>query len=172
MKSICGSVLNSTNNRLESINGKLKPVISKHTSLEDSVQHFFIIATALMTERDHKAALTFQKVKIHSHPASSSECEYSKLLTSYALSFVLKQMKLSERVKEMEMIILFPQVKVNGLLVFHIALVFSTLPCHYHVTTCLPYEPCLGSHSLMKMFVKSVGHSFTPEHSKPFFHFN
>ena len=102
MKFICGSFLNSTNNRLESINGKLKQVISKHSSLEDFVQHFFIILTALRTERDHKAALMFQKVKIHPFPASSPECGYSKLLTSYVLSFVLKQMKLAEKVKEIK----------------------------------------------------------------------
>ena len=32
LKSTCGSFLNATNNRLESINGKLKQVISRHSS--------------------------------------------------------------------------------------------------------------------------------------------
>ena len=41
MKFVCGSFLNSTNNHLESMNGKLKQVISKHSSLEDFVHHFF-----------------------------------------------------------------------------------------------------------------------------------
>ena len=54
--------LNSTNNRLESINGKLKQVITHHNSLEDFVTNFFVILTALRTERDHKVAVMFQKV--------------------------------------------------------------------------------------------------------------
>lgn len=102
MKFVCGSFLNSTNNRLESINGKLKQVISRHSSLEDFVHHFFIILTALRTERDHKAALMFQKVKVHPFLANSPESEYSRLLTSYALGFVLKQMKLAAKVKDIK----------------------------------------------------------------------
>ena len=50
MKSNCGNFLNFTNNRLESINGKL---INRHSSLEEFVDRFFVILTA---ERDHKAA--------------------------------------------------------------------------------------------------------------------
>ena len=56
--------LNSTNTRLESINGKLKQVVNRHSSLEDFLEKFFIILTTLRTERDHKAALLFQKVKV------------------------------------------------------------------------------------------------------------
>ena len=59
------SFLKSTNNHLESSNGKLKGVIGRHSSLEEFVEHFFIILTALRTEQDHSAALTFQKVKIY-----------------------------------------------------------------------------------------------------------
>ena len=40
MKFNGGSFLNTTNNRLESINAKLKQVISKNSSLEDFVTHF------------------------------------------------------------------------------------------------------------------------------------
>ncbi len=96
-----GSFLNSTNNRLESINGKLKQVIDKHSSLEEFVKHF-IILTALRTERDHRAAVMFQKVKVHPFPANSPESKYSTLLTSYASAFVLKQMKLAEKVNQIE----------------------------------------------------------------------
>ena len=96
------SFLNSTNNRLESIDGKLKQVIGRHTSLEEFVEHFFIILTALRTERDHKAALTFQKVKVYPFQADSPETEYSKLLTPYAFSFVHNQIKLMSKVKELK----------------------------------------------------------------------
>ena len=64
LKAECGSFLNMTNNRLESINGKLKQVISHHSSLEEIIDKFFIILQSLRTERDHKAALTFHKAKV------------------------------------------------------------------------------------------------------------
>ena len=100
MKFTSGNFLNSINNRLESINGKLKQVITKHSTLEDFVSHFFIVLNDLRVERDHKAALIFQKVKVSPFPVDSCEYEYSKLLTPYALKFVLKQIQLVERVED------------------------------------------------------------------------
>ena len=85
MKSSCGNFLNFTNNRLESINGKLKQVINRHSSLEDFIEKFFVILTALRTERDHKAAIMFQNVKVNPFRDDSPESQYSKLLTSYTL---------------------------------------------------------------------------------------
>lgn len=41
LKSSCGNFLNFTNNQLESINGKLKQVISRHSSSEYSL-HIFL----------------------------------------------------------------------------------------------------------------------------------
>lgn len=64
-KADSGSFLNMTNNRLESINGKLKQVISRNSSLEDFVVNFFIILTCLRTERDHKAALCVKRSKFN-----------------------------------------------------------------------------------------------------------
>lgn len=39
-KANCGSFLNSTNNRLENINGKLKQVIKRNSSLEEFIENF------------------------------------------------------------------------------------------------------------------------------------
>ena len=99
-KASCGSFMNFTSNRLECINGKLKQVIHYHSSLEEFVVKFFIILTSLRTERDHKAALQFQKVKVYSFDSSAPEAEYASILTSYAFSFVLKQISLAEKVKD------------------------------------------------------------------------
>ena len=99
-KSSCGNFLNSTNNRLESINGKLKQVIDRNSSLEDFIDNFFVILSALRTERDHKAALMFQKVKVYPFAADTSEGKYSKLLTSYASPLVVNQLKLAGKVKQ------------------------------------------------------------------------
>ena len=102
LKFSCGNFLNSTNNRLESINGKLKQVIDRNSSLEDFLFHFFCILTALRTERDHKAAVMFQKVRVCPFPKDSAEYSYSQLLTSYAFTFVNKQLKLIDKVKNFE----------------------------------------------------------------------
>ena len=61
-----------------------------------------MILTALRTERDHRAALTFQKVKVYPFKVDSPEAEYSKLLTPYAFTFVHNQMKLMIKVKEIK----------------------------------------------------------------------
>ena len=86
--------MNSTNDGLGSINRKLKQVIDRHSSLEEFFKHF-IILSALRIESDHKAAMVFQKVTVHPFPADSQESNYSKLLTPYALAFVIKQLKLA-----------------------------------------------------------------------------
>ena len=61
---------------------------------------FFVILTSLRTERDHRAALQFQKVKVRPFSSSTPEAEYSELLTSYALAYVVKQISLIEKVKD------------------------------------------------------------------------
>ena len=68
--------------------------------MKEFVKHFFSILSALRIERDHKAAVMFQKVKVHPFPADSPESDYSKLLTPYALAFVMKQLKLAEKVRQ------------------------------------------------------------------------
>lgn len=98
MKSNCGNFLNFTNNRLESINGKLKQVVNRHSSLEEFIERFFVILTALRTERDHKAALVFQKVKVNPFRDYSPQSMYSRLLTNYAAGFVHKQLELADKV--------------------------------------------------------------------------
>ena len=79
-KAMSGSFLNSTNNRLESINCKLKQVINRHSSLEDFISHFFIILSALRSQSDHKAAVFFQKVKVVPFCKGSAESQYSEIL--------------------------------------------------------------------------------------------
>ena len=53
-----------------------------------------------LAQRDHKAALMFQKVKVIPFSEDSPECQYSKLLTTYAADYVLKQMKMTEKVQD------------------------------------------------------------------------
>ena len=67
MKYNSGNFLNTTNNRLESLNAKLKSVVSKYSSLEAFIESFFLIVRVLRSERDHKAALVAQKVPVIYH---------------------------------------------------------------------------------------------------------
>ena len=98
MKSDCGSFLTFTNNRLENLNGKLKQVIDRYSSLEDFIDKFFITLKALRRERDHKVATMFQKVKVSRFNDDSPESYYSKFLSNYAAQFVLKQLHLASKV--------------------------------------------------------------------------
>ena len=100
MKYATGNFLNSTNNRLECINGKLKSVISRYSSLEEFVDKCFLILRVLRSERDHKAALFAQKVPVVFHNKhDTAMLSYMQYLTPYAYKFVEKQMQLEEKVK-------------------------------------------------------------------------
>ena len=46
-----------TNNRLESINGKLKSVCSRFASLSCFFDHFFAVLSVLCNERDHSTVM-------------------------------------------------------------------------------------------------------------------
>lgn len=100
MKFSSGNFLNNTNNRLECINQKLKSVIPRYSSLEEFIEKFFLILRVLRSEREHKAALTVQKVPVVFHSTSSEGAiKYMKYLTPYGYQFVAKQMNLVDKVK-------------------------------------------------------------------------
>ena len=99
MKFSTGNFLNGTNNRVESLNAKLKSVISCHSSLEEFIQKFFLILRVLRAERDHKAGLTVMKVPVVFHSNRDPACtSYMKNLTPYAYKFVAKQIELKKKV--------------------------------------------------------------------------
>ena len=87
-----GNFLNSTNNRVESFNGKLKSVIDHHSSLEMFLEGLLSIIYVLRNERDHKVVLSVQKRKFHNYELNSAECEYLKHLTPYAGEYAVKQL--------------------------------------------------------------------------------
>ena len=88
------------NNRLECINQKLKSVIPRYCSLEEFIEKFFLILRVLRSEREHKAAITVQKVPVVFHGTTNDGCKkYMKFLTPYAFQFVAKQLNLVSKVK-------------------------------------------------------------------------
>ena len=99
MKYSTGNFLNGTNNRLECINQKLKSVITQYSSLEEFIEKFFLILRVLRSERDHKAALTVQKVPVAFHSTTDeASLSFMKFLTPYAYQFVAKQIALKPKV--------------------------------------------------------------------------
>ncbi|XP_066923591.1 zinc finger SWIM domain-containing protein 3-like [Clytia hemisphaerica] len=99
-KAESGDFLNSTNNRLESFNSKLKTVVNIHCSLEEFVRGFFTVLSALRTERDVNVVKEFQKTKF-SIAKDPNIVAIRDHLTSYSADFVCNELaafpKTSER---------------------------------------------------------------------------
>jgi len=86
MKYSSGNFLNGTNNRLESLNAKLKFVVSCYSLLEEFIEKFFSVLQVLRDERDHKAGLTALKVPITFHTNKDiAHINYMKYLTPYVI---------------------------------------------------------------------------------------
>lgn len=90
---------NRTNNRVESINQKLKSVISKFSWLPQFCTELVGVLSVLQTERNHRAISLFQKVPVKPFSLDSVEHQYMDILTPYTLSFVVHQIKLADKVK-------------------------------------------------------------------------
>ena len=101
LKFFSSSFMNTTNNRLERLNGQLKEVINRNSSLEDFLEKLYVVLTSLCNEHDHKVALQFQKVPVSHHERGSPQQLYSTPLTTYATKFVLKQLKMQTKIDDM-----------------------------------------------------------------------
>ena len=95
-KSVCVTLGERTNNRLESINSKVKSVCSKFVSLQRFFDHFFAVLSVLRNERDHNTIMAIVKKPIILDPEQD---QFANLLTPYALQFVTKQQALRKKVK-------------------------------------------------------------------------
>ncbi|XP_050310838.1 uncharacterized protein LOC126746576 [Anthonomus grandis grandis] len=94
--------LNNTNNRLESINGKIKDVISRNSSLEDFFIGFFKITSSMNSERAHKFIYSELKRTVTKFEADSVEARYLKLLTKEPGKQLIKQLEFSRKVKDIQ----------------------------------------------------------------------
>jgi zinc finger SWIM domain-containing protein 3 len=84
--------LNSTNNRLASINQKLKAVVSRHSSLLEFNQQLQCCLSSLKTERDHRATSIFQKRPINWKDFEEHERQYFSKCTPFAFKHIKKQL--------------------------------------------------------------------------------
>ena len=88
-----------TNNRLKSINAKVKSVCSKYASLSTFFDQFFAVLSSLQNERDHCTLMTLAKKSVTKFSPISPEEKYAQILTPYATSYVYKQLDLRKKVK-------------------------------------------------------------------------
>lgn len=83
--------LNSTNNRLESINQKVKSVCRPNSTLLDFLTNFRKVLCSLRFERDHRAISIFQKVSVLPFDEGSDLGLYNQYLTPFSLEKVATQ---------------------------------------------------------------------------------
>ena len=87
-----------TNNRLESINAKVKSVCSKYASLTTFFDQFFAVLACLRNERDRSTLMALAKKPVLAFSPDSPEVKYAEFLTPYATTYVHKQLALRSRV--------------------------------------------------------------------------
>lgn len=78
------SLANRTNNRLESLNQKLKAVMTKYAWLPIFASPLLVCVSSLRIEKDIRATESLHKKPINQANWSEHDGEYASLLTSYA----------------------------------------------------------------------------------------
>jgi len=84
-----------TNNRLESVNRRLKAVVKTSSTLPVFFKDLLATVNCMRHERDHSFVTTMEKVSVKPFPHGSVEDEFSSSITPFAFQFVLHQLKLS-----------------------------------------------------------------------------
>lgn len=93
-----GNLMNLTNNRLESMNQKLKQVVPKRSTLLKLLELLFKYIDLQMAEINNKAAKNFTKNKTNVVKGTSKD-QYMQLLTDFAFAYVSEQLTLSEKLE-------------------------------------------------------------------------
>ena len=132
---------------------------------------FFLIFSVHRTERDHKAAVMFQKVKVLPFPPNSPEMEFSKRLASYASQFVLQEFKLMD--KSMKTMKSFKVQTSEGQKksAYWMGVYLSQINVS-SVAICLHCEKYCNTHFLKQIYVIKDGHLLITEQHRGFFPFH
>lgn len=93
----CGNFMNFTNNRADSINGKLKTIVDWCSSLENFARNVFSFVHSTRKEVAHKAATMLQKRQVTSR-IDEAHVLYCGFLTPYAYKHVERQLHLASEV--------------------------------------------------------------------------
>lgn len=89
---------NNTNNRLESINQKLKQVITRFSNLRQFFEDLELVLRCFRQERDSRLANVLLKRPSLPFAPQSPQARFAKLLTPHAFQIVRKQLELSEKI--------------------------------------------------------------------------
>ena len=89
----------TTTNRLESTNAKIKSVCSRHGSLRQFFSEMFVVLGALRNERRHKQLMALSCLPTDFQSDDTDMKKYRMLLTPYAYQKLEKQAELEHKVK-------------------------------------------------------------------------
>lgn len=91
LKWLHGNFFNSTNNRAESMNCKLKKLVERFSSLEEFVNSLYSLIATQRNERECKAGAMVQKQRVVT-TCDEASVQYSRLLTPYAYDRVKEEL--------------------------------------------------------------------------------
>ena len=90
---------NNTNNRLESINQKIKQCVDKNSKFDSFAKDFMAFLNTHRTEINGKLCKVSAKVPVVESSESSPEYMYRNLVTPFALQLIEEQLKQREKVE-------------------------------------------------------------------------
>lgn len=85
--------LNRTTNRIESLNQKLKTVVTRYGRLNTSLKEAMQCIHSLNVERDYRTIVGLQRVPILAVNETNMEFKYRSILTSYAYNMFLSEIQ-------------------------------------------------------------------------------
>ena len=104
LKNLQCNFMNRTNNRLESLNGKLKAVITRYSGMVQFFNDLMQCINSLKLERDHRALQVVTKRRVTTFDKESSLGKYMGFLTPFAFDYIKEQFQFSDKVKILVMI--------------------------------------------------------------------
>ena len=104
LKNTTAHFMNRINNRLESINQKVKSVMTHHSGITTFSIYLMKCLSSMSTERDHRAANTVWTVPFNTVAQNSPPAPYIECLTPYAYRFVKTQIKHCKSTKLVEFV--------------------------------------------------------------------
>ena len=102
LKNSCCNFMNRTNNRVESINQKLKSVISRYSGITQFFQDLMKCLHTLRVERDHRALEITTKRPVSTYDPSTAFGQYMSLLTPYSFGYIKDQLERASKVQIIE----------------------------------------------------------------------
>ena len=99
LKNASCNFMNCTNNRVESINQKLKFVISRYSGITLFFQDLIKCLNTLRIERDHRALEITMKRRVSTYDPSTAFGLYMSLLTPYSFEYLKDQLERASKVQ-------------------------------------------------------------------------